>query len=182
MPTWGTVLSPNQIADLVAMIGAWRDGKPVLPDMTVADLLNSAVYSLNQRDAPDASFYLKRAKGLAFGPALARFDPIIAELDGGQADQALKDLTTLRNDWPIGDVTNGKKVFNDICSGCHGSDGQGGVGKKLHPDDFIKTSTNADILAVIMNGRQGTAMRSFVGTLTEQQMADAIAYIREWQK
>ena len=26
MPTWGTVLSPEQIGDLVALIAAWRDG------------------------------------------------------------------------------------------------------------------------------------------------------------
>lgn len=182
MPTWGTVLSPNQIQDLVALMGAWRKGEKVLPDTTVADLLESALFSLNQRDAPDALFYLKRAKSLAFGPALARFDPVIALLEKNQADQALKDLTALRNDWPLGDETKGKKVYGDACSGCHGSDGQGGVGKKLKPNDFIKTSTNADVLAVIMNGRQGTAMRSFYGALTEAQMADAIAFLRAWQK
>lgn len=114
--------------------------------------------------------------------ALARFDPIIAQLGNDQSDQALKDLKTLRDQWPIGDETKGKKVFNDTCSGCHGSDGQGGVGKKLHPSDFIQKSTNAEILAVLMNGRVGTAMCSFEGKLTEQQMADAIAYIRAWQK
>ena len=182
MPTWGTVLSPNQIQDVVALIGAWRKGQPVLPDTTVADLLNSAVYSLNQRDAPDGLFYLKRAKTLAFGPALARFDPVITELEKGQVDQGLKDLTALRNDWPLGDATNGKKVFNDACSGCHGSDGGGGVGKKLKPNEFIQKSANADVLEVLLNGRQGTAMRSFEGKLTEQQMADAIAYLRTWQK
>lgn len=44
----------------------------------VADLLNAALFSLSQGDPADTLFYLRRAKGIAFGPALARFDPIIA--------------------------------------------------------------------------------------------------------
>ncbi len=181
MPTWGTVLSPNQIEDVVAMLGAWRKGETVLPDTTVADLLESSLYSLQQRDAPDALFYLKRAKAGAFGAALPRFDPLIAQIEKNP-DQALKDLQTLRDQWPIGDATKGKKVYNDACSGCHGSEGQGGVGRKLTQNDFMKASTNSQVLMVLLNGRQGTAMRSFEGKLTEEQMADAIAYIRAWQK
>ncbi|MBI5304916.1 MAG: c-type cytochrome [Chloroflexi bacterium] len=181
MPTWGTVLSPNQIEDLVALFGAWRTGERVLPDTTVADLLESALYSLDQRDAPDALFYLKRAKSGAFGPALAKFDPLIALIEKNP-DQALKDLKTLRDEWPIGNATKGKKVYNDACAGCHGSEGQGGVGRKLKPNEFMQKSTNAEVLMLALNGRQGTAMRSFEGKLTEEQLADAIAFLRTWQK
>ena len=182
MPTWGTVLAPLQIDDLVALFGAWRKGEQVQPDTTVADLLGSALYSLNQRDAPDALFYLKRAKSNAFGPALVKFDPIIAQLEKNQADQALSALKTLYDEWPLGDATKGKKVYGDACSGCHGSDGQGGVGRKLRPNEFVQKGTNAEILALLLNGRQGTAMRSFDGKLTEEQLADAIAFLRGWQK
>lgn len=181
MPTWGTVLSPNQIEDLVVLMGAWRSGQQILPDTTVADLLDSALFSLDQRDAPDALFYLKRAKGLAFGSALAKFDPLIALIEKNP-DQALKELKTLRDEWPLGDATKGKKVYNDACSGCHGSDGQGGVGRKLKPNEFMQKSTNAEALALLLNGRQGTAMRSFEGKLAEEQLADAIAFLRGWQK
>ena len=181
MPTWGTVLSPNQILDLVALMGAWRTGEQILPDTTVADLLESALFSLSQRDAPDALFYLKRAKPRAFGPALAKFDPLIALIEKNP-DQALKDLTALRNEWPLGDEVKGKKVYGDACSGCHGSDGAGGVGRKLKPNEFVQKSTNAEILALLLNGRAGTSMRSFEGKLTEAQLADAIAFIRTWQK
>lgn len=31
MPTWGTVLSPRQIADLIALLDAWRQGQSVTP-------------------------------------------------------------------------------------------------------------------------------------------------------
>lgn len=182
MPTWGTVISPNQIEDLVALISAWRTGEKILPDTTVADLLEAALFSLNQYDAPDALFYLKRAKPIAFGPALAEFDPIIAQIEKGQAAQALKDLTALRNAWPLGDATKGKKVYGDACSGCHGSEGGGGVGRKLKPNEFVQKSNNAEMLALLLNGRLGTSMRSFEGKLTEAQLADAIAFLRTWQK
>ncbi len=182
MPTWGTVLSPTQIEDLVALVGAWRKGEPVLPETTVAEMLGSAVFSLSQRDAPDALLYLERAKKIAFGPALARFDPIIDQIKKDQLNQALTDLDKLSKDWPIGSEADGKKVYGDACSGCHGADGQGGVGRKLKPNEFIQKSTNAELLQLVLKGREGTAMRAFDGKLSEQQIANAIAYLRAWQK
>ena len=182
MPTWGTVLSSNQIDDLVALLGEWRKGQAVAPDITVADLLNSAQFSLSQNDKADALLYLRRAKGIAFGPALAKFDPIMTLIEQDKQQQALADLSDLYKSWPIGDETKGKKVFNDACSGCHGSDGQGGVGRKLKPNTFIQTSTNSDVLTLLLTGRVNTAMRGFNGRLTEAQLADVIAFLRSWQK
>jgi mono/diheme cytochrome c family protein len=81
----------------------------------------------------------------------------------------------------MGDATQGQVVFKDACQGCHGSEGQGGVGRRLKPNPFIQQSTNAEVLALLFTGRNGTAMRSFAGRLTEQQLADAIAFLRTWQ-
>ncbi len=181
MPTWGTVISPNQIEDLVALIGEWRSGNQVHPETTVADLLSSATFSLSQGDSADALFYLERAKGRAFGPALAKFDPIIAQIKADQLDAALNELNQLSRDWPVGDAVKGEAVFQDACSGCHGADGQGGVGRKLKPNEFIRSGTNAEILQLVLKGRDGTAMRSFAGRLTEEQIADVIAFLRTWQ-
>ncbi|MBI5030869.1 MAG: c-type cytochrome [Chloroflexi bacterium] len=182
MPTWGTVLSPNQIEDLVALMAAWRKGEAVAPDITVAELLNSALFSLSQNDKADAAFYLRRAKAIAFGPALQKFDPIMTLIEKDQQTQALTDLDALYKNWPIGDEAKGKKVFNDACGGCHGSDGQGGVGRKLKPNEFVKTNTNSEILTLLLTGRVNTAMRGFSGRLTEAQLADVIAYLQSWQK
>jgi mono/diheme cytochrome c family protein len=182
MPTWGTVLSPNQIEDLVALVGAWRAGERVTPETTVAELLNSALFSLSQGDTEDAIFYLERAKPIAFGPALERFDPIIALIQADQLEQALTDLGGLRNEWPVGDETSGAEIYADACKGCHGSDGQGGVGRKLKPNEFIQQSANAELLALLLTGRPGTAMRSFDGRLSEMQLADVIAFLRTWQQ
>lgn len=182
MPTWGTVLSPNQVEDLIALITAWRKGETVLPITTVADLLDQALFALSQKDDKDALFYLNRARPLAFGPGLAQFDPIANTIQSGDLTKALTDLGEFRKQWPVGDATKGEAVYKDACVGCHGSDGQGGVGRKLKPNVFIQTSTNADVLALTLTGRVNTAMRSFAGRLTEEQLADVIAFLRTWQQ
>ncbi|MCX6066951.1 MAG: c-type cytochrome, partial [Chloroflexi bacterium] len=181
MPSWGGVLSSNQVEDLISMIAAWRNGERVVPEITVAELLNSALYSLKQNDPDDALFYLERASASAFGPALNRFPPIIEQVKNKQIAPALADLDTLSKDWPIGDATNGETIFMDTCKGCHGAEGQGGVGRKLKPNTFIQTNTNADLFIFVRTGRPGTAMRSFAGTLSESQLADVIAFLRTWQ-
>ncbi len=181
MPTWGTVLSPSQIEDLIALIGAWRKGEPVIATTTVADLLDQALFAVSQQDDKDALFYLNRAKPLAFGPGQAQLDPIIATIHSGDLTKALNDLGEFRKQWPIGDATKGQAVYKDACSGCHGSDGQGGVGRRLKPNEFVKTSTNAELLTLVLEGRANTAMRGWSGRLTEEQIADVIAFLRTWQ-
>lgn len=181
MPTWGTVLSPNQIEDVVALLGAWRAGERVVPETTVAELIDSALFSLSQGDKEDAVFYMQRGKVIAFGPALIKFDPIITLIKNDNLNQGLTDLGNLRNEWPLGDAKNGATIYTDACKGCHGSDGQGGVGRKLKPNEFIQKSNNAEMLQLMLSGRAGTAMRSFSRRLTEAQLADVIAFLRTWQ-
>jgi len=93
----------------------------------------------------------------------------------------METLNELNRHWPIGDAQAGATVYADACKGCHGSEGQGGVGKRLQPNEFVQTSTNAKVLSLLFAGRPGTAMRSFTGQLTEAQLADVIAFLRGWQ-
>lgn len=182
MPTWGTVLAPSQIEDLIALVDAWRNGEEVVATTTVADLLDQALFALSQKDDQDALFYLNRAKPLAFGPGAAQIDPIVATIQSGDLTAALNDLGEFRKQWPIGDAVKGETVYKDACTGCHGSEGQGGVGRRLKPSEFIQTSTNAELLTLTLTGRPNTAMRSFAGSLTEEQLADVIAFLRTWQQ
>ena len=62
-------------------------------------------------------------------------------------------LGDLHKNWPIGDPKAGSAVFSDACSSCHGSDGQGGVGRRLNPSQFVKDSTNAELLQFLLTGR-----------------------------
>ena len=182
MPTWGTVLSPNQIEDLIMLIRAWRGGEKVATESTVADLVSSALFSLSQGDVEDTLFYIDRARPIAFGPALESFDAIEKQIDEDQLNAAMEDLNQLYQSWPIGDAKQGASVFKDACASCHGAEGQGGVGRRLKPAQFIQDSSNAEMLQLLLNGREGTAMRSFEGRQSERQLADAIAFLRTWQE
>ncbi len=180
MPGSSNVLSANQVSDLIALMAAWRNGETVVSKTTVAQLINSALFSLQQNDGEDALFYLKRAKTIAFGPAINRFDPIISNIATNQT-AALNDLTSLSKDWPVGDPVNGETIYVDACKSCHGDAGQGGVGRKLKPNQYVQDNTNADLFQFMLVGRDGTAMRGWQDRLSESQLADVIAFLRTWQ-
>lgn len=182
MPIYGEVLTDHQVQDLIALIEAWRAGEEVAPEATVAQMLQSAHFALSQGDGENALFYLDRAQPIAFGPLLTEFEAVSSEIQAGNEDQAFEQLSALRNSWPVGDTESGETIYQESCAGCHGSEGQGGVGKKLKPNEFIQSNTNADLFAFLLIGREGTAMRSFDGVLTEAQLADVISFLRTWQE
>ncbi|MBT3321522.1 MAG: c-type cytochrome [Anaerolineae bacterium] len=180
MPIWGETLSDNQVQDLLALMDAWRAGENVAPEATVAQMLDSALFSLEQGDGENALFYMNRAKPIAFGPLLTDFESISADIAAGNGDAAT--MADLRDAWPTGDAEAGEALYKETCAGCHGSEGQGGVGKRMQPNDFITESTNADVFAFTQAGREGTAMQGYKGILTEEQLANIIAFLRTWQE
>jgi mono/diheme cytochrome c family protein len=181
MPTWGTVLSPNQIEDLIALIDAWRQGTQVQPGFSVTDLLDNAIFSLEQNDIASAELQVNRAMSVAQGYGLEVLRNIASLLTSGDYAGALSGLQSLRQQWPLGDPTQGAAVFSTYCAPCHGAQGEGGIGKKLQPNEFIQSKTNAELVDFILSGRAGTAMAGFKGRLSEAQIADVIAFLRLWQ-
>jgi mono/diheme cytochrome c family protein len=181
MPTWGTVLSPNQIEDLVALIAAWRAGTPVSPEFSVPNLLASAVYALNQGDPASARLQIDHARSVAAGASLNVLDSARSQIDSGDLGGALQTLTVLQEQWPLGDPTQGAAVYSANCAVCHGVQGGGGIGLPLNPSKFIQSQSNADLLAFIQAGRPGTAMAGFNGRLAETDLANVIAFLRLWQ-
>lgn len=181
MPTWGTVLSPNQIEDLIALIDAWRQGAQVQPGFSVPDLLDTAIFSLGQNDLASAKLQVNRAMSVAQGYGLEVLRNVASLLTSGDTAGALSALQSLREQWPLGDPTQGAAVYSTYCAPCHGVQGEGGIGKKLQPNEFVQSKTNADLVAFILSGRPGTAMAGFKGRLSEAQIADVIAFLRLWQ-
>jgi mono/diheme cytochrome c family protein len=115
MPTWGTVLSPSEIDDLVALLAQWRQG------------------------------------GL---PAEIEARPPVA----------------------------GPELFSVQCAACHGAQGEGGVGPPLMQNEYVDTSTDAELEATILGGRPGTAMPPFEGRLTAQEVSALVTLLRGWQR
>lgn len=182
MPTWGTVLSPEQLDDLVALISAWRNGQTISPAFSVTDLISSAIYAISQNDPDSALLEIDRALNLTSGAAAEVLRNAQAQLNSGDRQGAGATLEALQSQWPLGDASAGATVYNAQCSPCHGSQGEGGIGKPLHPSLFVQSQTNNQMVEFIKAGRPGTAMAGFEGRLNDTQIADVIAFLRSWQK
>ncbi len=181
MPTWGTVLSPEQIEDLVSLIAAWRQGVEVKPSFAVSDLIERAIFSLQNNDQQSAALHIERALSVATGQGAQVLRDIQAQLAAQETTAALNALQELRDQWPIGDPASGALLYTANCSACHGVQGEGGIGFALNPSPFIQGQTNAELLAFLQQGRPSTAMAGFADRLSDAQLADVIAFLRLWQ-
>ncbi|MCZ7572909.1 MAG: c-type cytochrome [Ardenticatenaceae bacterium] len=92
MPTWGTVLSPQQIRDLVALLRAWQRGETVnLPGP--GEHLHNAAHALEHGEVEDAEFHLEMAARVASGEQLDLINEALEALKKGDtvtASQAIE--------------------------------------------------------------------------------------------
>ena len=182
MPTWGAALSSNQIEDLVSLMDAWRNGEKITAAFSISDLLGAAVYSLQNDDPESASLQVSRAISVAEGYGAELLSNAAAQIDAGDNAGALASLETLSQQWPLGDPALGAESFATSCSKCHGANGEGqGIFPQLHPNEFIQSLSNAELVAFVLKGRAGTAMAGFDGRLSETEIANIVAFLRTWQ-
>jgi cytochrome c6 len=84
------------------------------------------------------------------------------------------------------DMAAAKSVYTSKCSICHGPDGHGNtsIGKNLKIKDFhspdVQQMSDADLKLIITNGKN--KMPQFKGKLTEAQIDQVIAYVRQLGK
>jgi cytochrome c oxidase cbb3-type subunit 3 len=182
MPTWGTVLSPSQLDDLVALLAAWRSGEEVAPSFSVTELIQRALFALSQDDPSSARLHVSRAIEAAAGAGAAVLQNAAAQLEAGDLQGAQATLQELQAQWPLGDPASGALIYSANCGACHGVQGEGGIGKTLHPDPWIEEQSNAQLVEFVLKGRPGTAMAGFEGRLSETETADVVSFLRLWQK
>ena len=76
----------------------------------------------------------------------------------------------------------GAQLFDTNCSGCHGKDAVGGSAPVLNSQEFLKSTTDAQISNLIAGGVPGTEMPAwslaFSGTLTDEQIRQITTYLR----
>jgi len=94
---------------------------------------------------------------------------------------------------PVGDSAQGQVKFASTCSACHGQDAKGisGMGKDLTTSEFAKGLSDADLITFITKGRDASDPLNTTGVqmpprggnpaLTDQDLADIVAYIRTLQ-
>jgi len=181
MPTWGTVLSPNQIADLVALVDSWRQGIEVKASFDINEEISAAVFSLKNNDPGSSLIRVQRAITVAPEMAAEILRNIESQLNANDTTGAMVNLEYLQQNWPIGDAVLGEALYAKKCSPCHGAQGQGISGKKLKPNEFVQQNTNAQLVKFVQEGRTGTGMAGFKGKLTEEELANIVAFLRTWQ-
>lgn len=93
-----------------------------------------------------------------------------------------------------GDATRGKAKYASVCSACHGAEGQGipNLGKSLVSGSFSKGASDAELILLIIKGRPASdplnttkidmPPRGGNPALTDQDVADIVAYVRTLQK
>ncbi|MDE3118552.1 MAG: cytochrome c [Nitrospirota bacterium] len=87
---------------------------------------------------------------------------------------------------PVGIPEQGRPIFEARCASCHGPQGRGDGPQapflSPRPASLISAGTSvktdAELLAVITNGKPRTSMPAWNGLLTEQERRDVLAYIR----
>ncbi len=177
MPTWGTVLAPQQINDLIALLGAWREGREVTPTTSLAKQISNALFAIRQFDKVDAGFYLSAALPLANSSQTKEINAALELVKGNHLSEAEARLVALL---PPSEI--GKELYASNCAPCHGDDGSGGLGKSLRNSKYIQSKSDSELVDFVAVGRKGTAMDGFKNILSDEQLSYIIALLRAWQK
>ncbi len=93
-----------------------------------------------------------------------------------------------------GDPAKGKTLYDGTCSSCHGPDAKGlpNLGKDITTSAFVKSETDAQLVAFIKTGRPASDPANTTKvdmppkggnpTLTDAQILDIVAYVRTVNK
>ncbi len=97
-----------------------------------------------------------------------------------QKGAATADQEAAQRDWSKAELmARGEKVFTSTCAACHQANGEGIPGTfPALKGGAIATGPKTDHLALVMNGKTGTAMVAFAGQLSDTDLAAVITYER----
>ena len=118
-------------------------------------------------------------KVVCVGIAVLAFAGIV--VSGYAGGPSLKDLNVSQ---PERDVLSGRVIFSTICVRCHGIDGKGGGQMKFTPpvadltSPAIQGKLDARLFKSVHDGKPNTAMGAWREALTDDEIWDALAYVR----
>jgi len=76
-------------------------------------------------------------------------------------------------------AVSGEQIFADVCSQCHGPDGEGVVGPALRDPSFQAANSDQQIFDTINLGHPATAMIGWGEILTADQIQQLVLYLRQ---
>ena len=87
MPVWGSVLSPQQIGDLVALMDAWRRGEEIIVG-DVGSLLKDAAHAVEHGEIGEATELLEQAANSAEHEQAEVIEEALSALESGNTKEA----------------------------------------------------------------------------------------------
>ena len=79
-----------------------------------------------------------------------------------------------------GDVTRGAAIYQKACTTCHGDTITRGDAVHLANAKFLESASDAFLKYAVINGRPGTKMEPWAGKLSDQDIDDVVAYVRNF--
>jgi cytochrome c oxidase cbb3-type subunit 3 len=211
MPTWGTVLSPAQIGDLVAYIRGWEKEVP----MAMANLGGDATRGESIFASTCVACHGPAGQGTDVAPPLIEA-PILEEpeavyttISQGRLEVGMPSWGQVLSPAEINDViaylgrlgVSGtaeatapaqEEAEDDLaaiqftyiktCATCHGISGEGKDERPaLINNEFIQGNDDESLFNLIANGRANTAMEGFAGELSQEDIRQIMKLLRSWQ-
>ena len=81
----------------------------------------------------------------------------------------------------LGGVGEGQELYDAYCQVCHGGLGEGQTMGKPLTDGSATNLSDAELIAVIENGRAGTGMAAWGSSFSETEILDVASYVRVLQ-
>lgn len=104
--------------------------------------------------------------------------PLYRAVDSSRRDEALASRQAAL-------VTMGDRIWSMNCATCHGTSGQGVDSPALNSQEFLTTVSDTQIHHITAAGIAGTEMPAWWnelgGSLTDEQIAAVVAFIRSWE-
>ena len=184
--------------DCAGCHGLEGDGTPIAPSVVAPELMlaaddrylhrtitqgrpDTAMPAHRSHSAPQVAALIAWLRGRALGGRDAATLAAANRKMRSTVERVLqvKDLKSYRAG---GSRAYGRVLFTTMCSGCHGSVGQGGVGPAITSRTFLESASDAFLASSILLGRSQRPMRPFgpdgIASLSGWEVGDLIAYLR----
>jgi mono/diheme cytochrome c family protein len=187
-----------EVGDVNARLGDKRNGRAYYQGLCanchgrrgeggIGNILNSTGFLAVASDPFLAETIIQGRPGTAM-PSWKHFDAqgisdILAYLRSWQPDSPTwEEVQASMQSVPAGENARiGRHIYQANCSGCHGRNGEGGIGLNLNSPDILRVVDDEFLFRTIAFGRPTTAMPSW-RHLSADDTGALIAAIRSWQK
>ncbi|MHC5062920.1 MAG: c-type cytochrome, partial [Planctomycetota bacterium] len=82
-----------------------------------------------------------------------------------------------------GNAMYGASMYRNNCAGCHGQNGEGGIGNSLRSPSFLAMASEAFLRETIIEGRgRGNTAMPTGYTYSPEELSDVLAYLQTWKQ